>query len=65
MRVISRQDLVKPHIAELRQHSAQARKAQAASRTTQPSPSKRSFAILRSIVTAPIYRVLSVLGVRS
>ncbi len=64
MRVISRQDLVKPHIAELRQHSAQARKAQAASRTTQPSP-KRSFAILRSIVTAPIYRVLSVLGVRS
>jgi hypothetical protein len=62
MRVISQRDLVQPHIAELRQHSAQTRQAQAAKRGRQPSITKRSYKILRSTVTAPAYRALSALG---
>ncbi len=45
MRVISQRDLVQPHIAELRQHSAQTRQAQAAKRGRQPSITKRSYKI--------------------
>ena len=64
MQPLSRQDLVKPRIAELRQQAEHARTAQAASRARRP-PTEQRRHHAPAIARALARRVLAVLGVRA
>jgi hypothetical protein len=64
MQPLSRQDLIKPHIAELRQQAQQARMAQAARDARQPQKQHRHKARhLRAPALAR--RMLAALGLRN
>jgi hypothetical protein len=62
MDLLSRRDLIKPHIAELRQQS---RRAQAVRQAREPQTRQRRYKARRLKAPAPVRQVLAALGLRS
>lgn len=65
MQPLSRQDLVKPHIDELRQQAQQARIAQAASQARQQQARQRRHKARNLRAPALARRILAALALRS